>query len=142
MKLKKLGYLRSNKMDLTFFTIERALLLLHRPWIKLPHVPWGVPKLANLIDEMTWLGWGHSRDRVGPDFFRASSSEAHISIGSGWASDILEHTLCISLVAKDSFVGSPPISSNNTKTFPLDFSHERGTWYLQSLYTNVTFKIS
>lgn len=112
----------------TFSTMERALLLLHRPWLKPPHVPRGVPKLAKLILDITWSGWGQPRDRVGPALFLVSSSAVHISTGIGCDSETREHMLCVSLVAKDSCVGSPPASSNNTTTFPLGCSHERGTW--------------
>lgn len=115
----------------TFFTAERALLLLHFPWLKLPQVPWGVPKLANLIEEMTWLGVGHSRNRKGPDPFPVFESESHMSTGNGWDSLTWEHRLPTCLVAKDICVGSPPISSNNTRVLSLGWSHERGTWYLR-----------
>ena len=120
-----------NEQSRTFCTIERALELLHWPWLKLPQVPRGVPKLANLIEEMTWLGKGHSNDRTGPAFLSASEFELHISTGNGWDSDTCEHKLVLCFVAKAIWVGSPPISSNNTRVLPLDSTHERGTWYLQ-----------
>lgn len=112
----------------TFCTVARALWLLHLPWLKLPQVPLGVPKLTNLIDEITWLGEGHSNNIVGPVFSLSSFFVVHISIGSGWDSETCEHKLPVCLVAKDNCVGFPPISSNNTRTFPLAFSHCRGTW--------------
>lgn len=115
----------------TLCTMESALALLHLPWLKLPQVPRRVPKLANLIEEITWFEDGQLRERVGVKFFGAFESEPHISIGNGWDSDTCEHKLPICLVAKESCVGSPPISSNNTRMLPLGCNHERGTWYLQ-----------
>lgn len=113
----------------TFCTTVRASLLLHRPWLKLPHFPCGVPKLANFIPDIIWFGRGQWSDKTAPALFVVSSSdETHVSIGIGWVSETWEHMLSVSLVAKDICVGSPPISSNNTRMFALGCSQERGTW--------------
>ena len=121
---------QKNEQDHTFCTMDRALLLLHWPCLKPPQIPCGVPKLANLIEEMTWPGNGHSNDSVGSNFFTDLESAFHVSIGDGWDSDTWEHKLPICLVAKDICVGSPPISSKSTRVLPLVCNHERGTWYL------------
>ena len=125
-----MGIYQKSQQVCTSCTIERAVLLLHLLWLKLPQVPRGVPKLANLIEEMTWLGNGHSSDSIGLDFLPVVRSEPHISTGSGWYSDTREHRLSTCFVAKDICVGSPPISSNNTRVFPLGCNHDLGTWYL------------
>lgn len=114
----------------TFCTMESAFLLLHWPWLKLPQVPRGVPKLANFMEEMTWLGDGHSRESTGPDF-SSFESELHISTGGGWDSDTWEHSDSICFDANDNRVGSLPISSKRTRVFPVGFNHDRGTWYLR-----------
>ena len=114
----------------TFCTMESAFWLLHWPWLKLPQVPWGVPKLANFMEEMTWLGDGHSRESTGP-VFCMFESELHISIGGGWDSDTWEHKDSICFDANDNRVGSLPISSKSTKVLPVGFNHDRGTWYLR-----------
>lgn len=44
---------RLPERESTFCTMERAWELLHLPWLKVPQVPRGVPKLANSIEEMT-----------------------------------------------------------------------------------------
>lgn len=104
------------------------VLLLHLPCLKFPQVPWGVPKLANLMEEMTWFGSWHSRKTTGLSLL----PEFHKSTGGGWDSETCAHKLPIFLVAKVISVGSPPTSSNNTITLlPFGCSHERGTWYLQ-----------
>lgn len=116
--------------DHTSCTMERAPLPLHFPWLKLPQEPRGVPKLANLIEEMTWSGNGHSSDSTGTDFLAVSESEVHISTGKGWDSVTWAHKLPICFVAEVICVGSPPTSSNNTRMLPLDFNQEWGKWYL------------
>ena len=58
-------------------------MLLHWPCLKLPQDPLGVPKLANLTEEMTCLGNGQLSDSVGPDLLAAIELELHISTGSG-----------------------------------------------------------
>lgn len=58
-------------------------MLLHWPCLKLPQDPSGVPKLANLIEEMTCLRDGQWSDNVGPDLLVATELELHISTGSG-----------------------------------------------------------
>lgn len=101
--------------------MEGARVLLHCPWVKLPQAPRGVPKLANFIEEMSWLGKGHSRNSTGPDFLPVFWSELHMSTGCGWDSETWAHKLPICLVAKAICVGSPPISSNKTRVLPLGF---------------------
>ena len=129
-----------NTMYNTFCTTERALALLHLPCLKLPQDPWGIPKLANLIEEMICCGDGHSSDSTGFEFLLDPVPEIHISTGGGWDSEICEHKLSTCVVAKDSSVGSPPISSNNTRVFPLGFNHSPGTWYLwENWYQNLNF---
>ena len=41
------------KATTTFCNTTSTLVLLHLPWLKLPQDPLGVPKLANLIKDMT-----------------------------------------------------------------------------------------
>ena len=101
------------------------------PWLKLPQDPCGVPKLAKLIEEMICVGDGHSSDSTGFEFLLDLVPEIHISTGGGCNSEMCEHKLLSCLVAKDSCVGSAPISSNNTRVFPLGINHSRGTWYLR-----------
>lgn len=129
-KIKRNSIKRFVQKEITFCTMERAWMLLQLPWLKLPQLPLGVPKLANSIEEMTWLVKGHSSDSTGPGLLPLFRLDLHISTCWGWDSEMWEHKLPVSLVAKDSCVGSPPVSSNNTRVFPLGCSHDRGTWYL------------
>ena len=66
--------------------MERAPVLLHEPCRKLPQDPLGVPKLANLTEEMTCLGNGQLSDSVGPipsNPHAGIELEIHISTGGG-----------------------------------------------------------
>ena len=82
------------------------------------------------MDEITWLGYGHSSDTKGTTFPSDSVSKFHKSTGGGWDPDTCEHTLPICLVAKEICIGLRPLSSNNISVFLFGCNHDCGTWYL------------
>lgn len=100
------------------------------PSLKLPHSPSGVPKLANLTDEIFWPG---PQDRWAfglRGLFTFPEDCICQFIRVGCHSLILTHTLSTSLLTRWIPFGSPPHSSNTTNRFPVGFNQERGTWYL------------
>lgn len=103
------------------------------PCRKLPQAPSGVPKLANLIDEIFWPGEHHKCALGLRCLLTLPDARICQFIRFGCHSNISAQTLSISLLTRDIPFGSPPHSSKTTNKFPVGYNHERGMWYLKSL---------
>lgn len=99
------------------------------PCRKLPQVPSGVPKLANLIDEICWPGEHHKCTFGLRGFVTLPDACICQFIRVGCHSNISEQTLSISLLTREMPFGSPPHSSKTTNKFPVGYNHDRGMWY-------------
>lgn len=122
--------LRTNQ-TFTFSTTEPELGSWQSPWLKDPQAPDGFPKLANLIAEMRVL-LGQCNCAVA--FLSWVSSVAVVQDSTeivGWSSDTILQNPAAFLLENLIWVGSPPLSSKITNTFPDGLNQDRGTWYLR-----------
>lgn len=116
-----------------FSTMAWELVAWHVPCWKLPQVPVGVPKLANLMLEIdcpgthcrwTWAWWS---------VFDSSWLSISKFSAFGWCSCKSAQTPATDLFTRVKFDGSPPSSSNTTTRFFVGFNQDRGTWYLKKI---------
>lgn len=128
--------MRENAYDIRKFTLSKTSYewkAWQLPCWKLPQVPSGVPKLANLIDEIFWPGEHHKCTLGLRGLLTLPDACIFQFIRVGCHSKISEQTLSISLWTREIPFGSPPHSSKTTNKFPVGYNHERGMWYLKSL---------
>ena len=115
-----------------FFTTSREFGAWQVPFWKLPQVPEGVPKLANLIVDMDspaaqrkWtLAWWSIFGSPWPSVLKFSIV--------GWCSDVSAQTRVTDLLTREIFDTSPPSSSKTTNKFCVGFNQDLGTWYLNN----------
>lgn len=97
--------------------------------------PKGLPKLANVILDMYFLG-GHRSWTLGllPWWFLylfcLRISVFHEITGGGLESETCPHTFVTETMSTDMLRGLPPSSSNNTNRLSVGLRKDLGMWYL------------
>lgn len=130
----------SGRLHCTFSKMSYDLWAWQLPSVKFPHTPCGVPKLANLMDEI-FCPSAHERCAFGLRGLSALPQDliCHF-LSVGCHSEMKAQALPVVLLTNEIPVGSPPHSSNTTKRFAVGYSQELGTWYLKYII-NHQFKV-
>lgn len=119
------------KMHVTFSIMVCEFWEWQAPCWKLPQVPEGVPKLANLMAEMdcpeAHCRWTLGVWRSSAWFFESICQFSMLVWNSKTSAQIVD----TDLFPREILVGSPPISSKTTNKFLVGFNQDLGTWYLQ-----------